>query len=145
MPAPKNLWLNVKLPCLGDDNFNWLPDNSVIHNYYENSLKNLKPLFIAAIAISFNVNAAYVTTLSGSLGDYKTTILNQTEIDNQVHEVESVPGLYTDPIVAYMNKDELLKQIKNTQKNMEKAAKELDFIEAAKFRDELDAFKNMLK
>jgi len=66
--------------------------------------------------------------------------------DGKQYYIESEEqSIAADPVVAYMNKEELQKQIKNTQKNMEKAAKELDFIEAAKFRDELDALKKMLK
>ena len=53
-------------------------------------------------------------------------------------------GLAADPVMAYMSKDEIKKQIQLTQKNMEKAAKDLDFIEAAKYRDELEDLKKML-
>jgi excinuclease ABC subunit B len=52
-------------------------------------------------------------------------------------------SLAADPVMAYMSKDEIEKQIKRTKKNMEKAAKDLDFIEAAKFRDELEALKKI--
>lgn len=52
-------------------------------------------------------------------------------------------SLAADPVMAYMSKEELAKQIKLTQKNMERAAKELNFIEAAKFRDELEALKKI--
>ncbi len=66
--------------------------------------------------------------------------------DGKQYYIESEEqSIAADPVVAYMNKEELQKQIKNTQKNMERAAKELDFIVAAKFRDELDALKKMLK
>lgn len=41
-----------------------------------------------------------------------------------------------DPVVQYMDKAGLDKMVKATQKKMEKAAKELDFIEAARLRDE---------
>ena len=37
----------------------------------------------------------------------------------------------------YLTKDEIQKLIKNKKKDMENAAKALDFIQAAKFRDEL--------
>ena len=50
-----------------------------------------------------------------------------------------------DPVVAYMEKPALEKMIQKTQKSMEKAAKELDFIEAAKLRDELNELKELLK
>jgi excinuclease ABC subunit B len=41
-----------------------------------------------------------------------------------------------DPVVQYMDKEGLDKMIKATQKKMEKAAKDLDFMEAARLRDE---------
>jgi len=44
--------------------------------------------------------------------------------------------LAADPVVQYMDKAGLDKMIKDTQKKMEKAAKDLDFIEAARLRDE---------
>jgi len=50
-----------------------------------------------------------------------------------------------DPVVRYMSKDALEKTILMTKKEMEKAAKELDFIEAARLRDEMYRFKEILK
>ena len=47
-----------------------------------------------------------------------------------------------DPVVAYMTKDQLQKNIMLLKRNMEKAAKELDFMEAARLRDEMQAFQN---
>lgn len=46
-----------------------------------------------------------------------------------------------DPIVEYMNEDQLDKMIKETERKMKKAARELNFIEAAELRDELFALK----
>ncbi len=43
-----------------------------------------------------------------------------------------------------MGKPELEKAIDKAKKQMEKAAKELDFIEAAHFRDEMYAFQELL-
>jgi excinuclease ABC subunit B len=54
-------------------------------------------------------------------------------------------NMAADPVMAYMSKAEIEKQIKLAQKNMEKAAKDLDFIAAAKLRDELEGLKKMLK
>ena len=54
-------------------------------------------------------------------------------------------NLAADPVVSYMTKEELEKQIKQTQKDMEKAAKDLDFIEAARLRDELADLKKLIK
>jgi excinuclease ABC subunit B len=50
-----------------------------------------------------------------------------------------------DPVVQYMTKDALDKAIEKTKKAMQKAAKELDFIEAARLRDEMYALQEMLK
>ena len=52
--------------------------------------------------------------------------------------------LITDPIVATMDKTDLEKLVKQTQKLMEKAAKELDFIEAARYRDQIVELKEMI-
>jgi len=53
--------------------------------------------------------------------------------------------LAADPVVQYMSGDQLKKAISKTKRSMEKAAKELDFIEAARFRDELIALEKMVK
>ncbi|MDO9553681.1 excinuclease ABC subunit UvrB [Rhodonellum sp.] len=50
-----------------------------------------------------------------------------------------------DPLLQYLSKDKLEKLIGQTQKMMEKAAKELDFMEAARLRDEWQGMKNRLE
>ncbi|MFY7891020.1 MAG: excinuclease ABC subunit UvrB [Spirosomataceae bacterium] len=54
-------------------------------------------------------------------------------------------NLAADPVMAYMSKPELEKQMKKVQADMEKAAKDLDFIVAARLRDELLGLKKMLE
>ncbi len=54
-------------------------------------------------------------------------------------------SIAADPIVNYMTRDQLEKTIKVTEQKMKKAAKDLDFISAAQFRDELFALKKKLK
>lgn len=49
-----------------------------------------------------------------------------------------------DPIVQYMNRDQLEKLMKQTEDKMKKAAKDLDFISAAQYRDELFALKKKI-
>jgi len=49
-----------------------------------------------------------------------------------------------DPVVKYMSTDALEKTMLKTKKEMEKAAKELDFIEAARLRDEMYRLKELL-
>jgi len=55
------------------------------------------------------------------------------------------PDIAADPVVRYMNSDALEKTIEKTRKNMEKAASELNFIEAARFRDEIAELQKLLK
>lgn len=50
-----------------------------------------------------------------------------------------------DPVVQYMRVEDINKAVNRTRKNMEKAVKELDFVEAARLRDELFALQKVLK
>jgi excinuclease ABC subunit B len=54
-------------------------------------------------------------------------------------------GLAADPVVQYMSAEALQKAIEKTEKAMKKAAKDLDFIEAARLRDEMFELKKLLK
>ncbi len=79
----------------------------------------------------------------------KEAIMNQTSVadskkqkKNYYAESQEV-SLVADPVVAYMDKQGLEKMVQKTQKQMEKAAKELDFIEAARLRDELNELKEL--
>ncbi|MDY0102574.1 MAG: excinuclease ABC subunit UvrB [Lentimicrobium sp.] len=54
-------------------------------------------------------------------------------------------NLAADPVVKFMTKPQLEKTLLQTRKSMEKAAKELDFIEAARLRDEMFALQELLK
>ena len=55
------------------------------------------------------------------------------------------PTIAADPVVQYMSKDQLQKSIDQTRRLMKKAAKELDFIQAAQYRDELFKLEEMLE
>jgi len=59
-------------------------------------------------------------------------------------EPDSISNLAADPIISYMNKDQLSKLISETESRMKKAAKDLDFITAAQLRDEVLALKKKL-
>ena len=50
-----------------------------------------------------------------------------------------------DPVVEYMTRDQLEKSIAHTRKLMQEAAKKLDFIEAAQYRDEMMRMEELLK
>jgi excinuclease ABC subunit B len=81
----------------------------------------------------------------------KESILGQTKVAdskkstrNYYVENEEV-SLAADPVVAYLGKDELQKMADRTKKSMEKAAKELEFMEAAKLRDEYMALLKLIE
>jgi excinuclease ABC subunit B len=73
----------------------------------------------------------------------QTSVADKQKMPKMYVEPEQV-NIAADPVVAYMSKTDLEKQITNTQKAMEKAAKDLDFIEAARLRDELKGLKELL-
>jgi len=60
------------------------------------------------------------------------------------YENESM-NIASDPVIQYMTKEQLDKTISETKKKMDTAAKELNFIEAAKYRDELFALDQIKK
>ena len=57
--------------------------------------------------------------------------------------VEKQTVMAADPIVKKMSPEQLKATIENTRKLMQQAAKELDFIQAAQYRDELILLQNM--
>ena len=54
-------------------------------------------------------------------------------------------SIAADPVVQYMSKPQMEKAIERARKQMQEAAKKLEFIEAAQFRDELLRLEDMLK
>ena len=55
-----------------------------------------------------------------------------------------IDSLAADPVLQYMNKDQIQKLVHETEAKMKQAAKDLDFISAAQYRDELLALKKKL-
>ncbi len=79
------------------------------------------------------------------------SIIGQTAVADSANrpakayiENENV-SLAADPVVQYMSAAQLEKAISQARKSMEKAAKELDFIEAARLRDEMFSLEELLK
>ena len=73
----------------------------------------------------------------------KEAILEQTKVadskkTNKKYYVEQdLPTIAADPLMEYLDKDQLKQLMDQTRKKMEDAAKDLDFMEAARLRDEL--------
>ncbi len=61
------------------------------------------------------------------------------------YSYDTTKSIAADPVIAYMSTDQLEKTIAKIKKDMEKAAKNLDFIEAARLRDEMFMLKQKLK
>ncbi|MCC9019019.1 MULTISPECIES: excinuclease ABC subunit UvrB [Flavobacterium] len=56
----------------------------------------------------------------------------------------TLPSAAAEPETAYLSKPELEKMIREKRKSMEKAAKELDFLQAAKLRDDIKKLQEQL-
>ena len=101
-----------------------------------------------AIQISYNLeNNITPTTILKSKEDIlnQKSILDIRGVKPKVYiEPEEKGNLAADPVIAYMNKDQLSKLINETESRMKKAAKDLDFITAAQLRDELLSLKKKL-
>ncbi|WP_158828712.1 excinuclease ABC subunit UvrB [Mucilaginibacter lacusdianchii] len=85
-----------------------------------------------------------------TVGKTKEAIIEQTSVVDfkggvQKPYIESEEiTVAADPIVQYMTKADLKKAIDNTKKDMLAAAKDMDFLQAAKLRDEMFALEKML-
>lgn len=79
----------------------------------------------------------------------KAAIIEQTSIMDfkggvqQAYVEKEDNYLAADPVVQYMSKDDLQKAIHIAKKEMLKASKEMDFLTAAKFRDEMFALEGI--
>ena len=58
---------------------------------------------------------------------------------------QHMENIAADPVMKYMDVSQLEKSIKHTRKEMEKSAKDLDFVEAARLRDEMYALQRLME
>jgi len=96
------------------------------------------------IQIAYNTKHGITPT---TIRRSKEEIIKQTSIaDAKTFDGEPIGRAYVepeefsiaaDPVVEYLSKPKLQKMLDETQKRMQKAAKELDFMEAARLRDEM--------
>jgi excinuclease ABC subunit B len=87
-----------------------------------------------------------------TVGKSREAIIEQTSVmdfkggvQKAYIEKEMTDNLAADPIVQYMTKPELQKSIDKTKKEMAMAAKEMDFLLAAKLRDEMFALEKVME
>jgi excinuclease ABC subunit B len=100
------------------------------------------------IQIAYNLEHGITPT---TVGKSREAIIEQTSVVDfkggvQYAYVENTAAsIAADPIVQYMTKPELKKSIENTKKEMLAAAKGMDFLLAAKLRDEMFALEKMME
>ena len=87
-----------------------------------------------------------------TIGKSREAIIEQTSVmdfkggvQKAYVEKEMTDNLASDPIVQYMTREELQKSIEKTKKDMVLAAKEMDFLMAAKLRDEMYALERIMQ
>jgi excinuclease ABC subunit B len=100
------------------------------------------------IQIAYNTLHGITPT---TVGKSREEIMEQTSVVDfkggiqQAYVENDVATLAADPIVQYMSKPDLKKSIENTKKDMLAAAKNMDFLLAAKLRDEMFALEKMME
>ena len=80
----------------------------------------------------------------------RDAIMSQTSAadskkDSKNYQNRNIPSIAADPVVANMDLNELKKFGIETRKKMEKAAQDLDFVEAARLRDEMFEIDQMVQ
>lgn len=91
-----------------------------------NELNNITPQ---------QINKAYRNLLGEMMKDKEKREMNSERLK---------PDIAADPVVQYMDAEALKKSIATIRKKMEKAASELNFIEAARYRDEMFELEKIL-
>jgi excinuclease ABC subunit B len=75
----------------------------------------------------------------------QTQIMDTSRATKRYYVEQEERSLAADPVVTYLTREELLKMSDRTRKAMEKAAKELEFVEAARLRDEYQALLKLIE
>ncbi|MES2377292.1 MAG: excinuclease ABC subunit UvrB [Bacteroidota bacterium] len=86
-----------------------------------------------------------------TVGKTRAEIIEQTSVMDfqggvqKAYVEQDMISMAADPIVQYMSKPDLKKSIENTKKDMLAAAKDMNFLLAAKLRDEMFALEKMME
>lgn len=73
-----------------------------------------------------------------------TAVADREEATEKKYEISGEIALAADPVLNYMSEKDIRTAIEGLKKQMEKAAKDLDFMEAARLRDEMYAYQARL-
>ncbi|MGV8877641.1 MAG: excinuclease ABC subunit UvrB [Sphingobacteriaceae bacterium] len=97
--------------------------------------------------MSYNLEHGITPT---TIGKSREAIIEQTSVVDfkggvqQAYVEKDSVTLAADPIIQYMSKTDMKKALENTKKEMLAAAKNMDFLLAAKLRDEMFALEKLL-
>ena len=75
----------------------------------------------------------------------QTAVADSKKKEPRPYVEELASNLAADPVMRYMSDEDIKASMKNIRKEIDKAVKELDFIEAARLRDEMFALEDLLK
>lgn len=101
-----------------------------------------------AIQIEYNdKNNITPTTIARSKEDIlaRKSILDIKGKKSKAYVEPEETSIAADPLISYMNRDQVEKLLNATEVKMRRAAKDLDFISAAQYRDEMLELKKKLK
>ncbi|MBB4080665.1 excinuclease ABC subunit B [Lewinella aquimaris] len=102
-----------------------------------------------AIQLAYNEeNDITPTTMAKTRDEIinRSTILDiRGKNGKRAYVEQTQPSLAADPVLQHMTRDQLELAIQEAERKMKKAAKELDFMSAAQYRDEVFALKAQLK
>ncbi len=77
---------------------------------------------------------------------YENNVVDYTPLQKQVQaEFRPASGIAADPVVQYMAAHDINKAIERLNSEMVKAAKEMRFLEAAQYRDEIIKLKEKIE
>ncbi len=75
----------------------------------------------------------------------QTSVADSRKKESQPYYVEKESNVAADPVLQYMSDEQIRKSITDLRKDIDKVVKELDFMQAAKLRDEMFALEDYLK
>ncbi len=92
-----------------------------------------------------NITPKQIEKATGNIMQQRLQNYSKQKPGGKIYGGPGEISIAADPVVQYMSKEKLLATLKKTKKDMEKAAKKLDFIKAAALRDDMFALEKMLK
>ncbi len=97
-----------------------------------------------AYNIEFNITPTQISKSTKSIMG-QTSLSDSKSHNHKAYIEKNTVDIAADPVIKYMSKKQIEKAISDTKKSMDKAVKELDFMEAARLRDEIFALQKLVQ